>query len=290
MRQTTTWLVGGAAAVGAVVVAGLNLSSLPPWGYPVGVGVGGFLLALVGVGFILVQAANVLALGFGGFADLVALKLADSDAIASAKPGRHRSRAAKRRAKFIARLDKEIPMLSQGRATDVSNLWRKLDEAYTGLIGLTKDGGATVQVDGRSFISSNRADLEVLAESLELAALKIVDLANQRRTEAEFGRLRVRLIVGGLLVAIGVAVFVVAPKMPAASKPMVTSPTLVLLDVSAPHRFGARCKARTLHGVALSGPWDSPTVVTVATKRCRGRELVVTPSVGHAVPQIARGG
>jgi len=63
MRDTTKWLVAAAAAVGAVIVAGLQLSKLPS-GVFAYLALSGFLMAIIGVAIIILSAANVLSVGY----------------------------------------------------------------------------------------------------------------------------------------------------------------------------------------------------------------------------------
>jgi hypothetical protein len=77
MRDTTKWLVAAAAAVGAVVVAGLQLSKIPHGGVASTLAIGGFIVALGGVAFILFSAAGVLSAGYTTLGELVSLKRVD---------------------------------------------------------------------------------------------------------------------------------------------------------------------------------------------------------------------
>lgn len=73
IRDTTKWLVAAAAAVGAVVVAGLQLSHLPYGTLATSLAIGGFLVAIVGVAIVLLAASVVLSAGYttlGELADL----------------------------------------------------------------------------------------------------------------------------------------------------------------------------------------------------------------------------
>ena len=73
MRDATKWLVAAAAAVGAVLVAGLQLKDLP-YGTKAGlVAYLGVLAALSGVAFILYRAADVLVAGYTTFGRIVDL-------------------------------------------------------------------------------------------------------------------------------------------------------------------------------------------------------------------------
>lgn len=73
MRDTTKWLVAAAAAVGAVVVAGLQLKNLPRGSLATLVALLGVAAALVAVAFILYRAAGVLAAGYTTFGSIVDL-------------------------------------------------------------------------------------------------------------------------------------------------------------------------------------------------------------------------
>ncbi len=74
MRDTTRWLVAAAAAVGAVVVAGLQLSKIPAGGVATVLSIGGFILALAGVSLILFSAAGVLSAGYTTLGELADLR------------------------------------------------------------------------------------------------------------------------------------------------------------------------------------------------------------------------
>jgi hypothetical protein len=73
IRDTTKWLVAAAAAVGAVVVAGLQLSNLPTGAVATTMAVSGFVIALLGVAVIIFTAAGVLSVGFTTLGQLAEL-------------------------------------------------------------------------------------------------------------------------------------------------------------------------------------------------------------------------
>lgn len=74
MRSTTKWLVAAAASVGGVLVAGLSLSDLPIGGWQLGLSMGGFVLAVIGVASVIFAAARVLVSGFTSFGQLADLR------------------------------------------------------------------------------------------------------------------------------------------------------------------------------------------------------------------------
>src|SRR4051794_13809084 len=74
MRSTTKWLVGAAASVGVVLVAGLSLSDLPSGRGQLLLAMGGFVLALLGVANIIFAAARVLVAGFTSLGQLADLR------------------------------------------------------------------------------------------------------------------------------------------------------------------------------------------------------------------------
>jgi hypothetical protein len=77
MRDTTKWLVAAAAAVGAVLVAGLQLKDLPHGFWASTVALAGIGAALVAVVFILYRAAKVLVLGYTTFGQILDLRTDD---------------------------------------------------------------------------------------------------------------------------------------------------------------------------------------------------------------------
>jgi hypothetical protein len=82
MRDATKWLVAAAAAVGAVLVAGLQLSSLPTGRLAVTVALSGVAVALLGIALILHRAAAVLTAGYTTLGELGNLKVS----LESSKP------------------------------------------------------------------------------------------------------------------------------------------------------------------------------------------------------------
>ncbi len=78
MRDATKWLVAAAAAVGAVLVAGLQLKDLPHGAGAMTVAFLGVIAALAAVAFILYRASDVLGAGYTTFGYLVDLSGEDS--------------------------------------------------------------------------------------------------------------------------------------------------------------------------------------------------------------------
>ncbi len=70
IRDTTKWLVAAAAAVGAVIVAGLQLSNLPYGTWASLVAIAGFVLAIIGVAAVIFSAAEVLVVGYTTLGEL----------------------------------------------------------------------------------------------------------------------------------------------------------------------------------------------------------------------------
>lgn len=78
MRDATKWLVAAAAAVGAVLVAGLQLKDLPHGAGAMTLAFLGVIAALAAVAFILYRASDVLGAGYTTFGYLVDLSGEDS--------------------------------------------------------------------------------------------------------------------------------------------------------------------------------------------------------------------
>jgi hypothetical protein len=73
IRETTKWLVAAAGAVGAVVVAGLQLSHLPNGTKATVLAISGFVIALLGVAVVIFFATRVLSVRYTTFGQLTKL-------------------------------------------------------------------------------------------------------------------------------------------------------------------------------------------------------------------------
>jgi hypothetical protein len=349
IRDTTKWLVAAAAAVGGVVVAGLQLSKLPEGRWATAMALFGFVIALGGVAAVIFSAAGVLSGGFttlGQLADLYdsetprlkneerwASRIRAADRIAEeplpsgtrrlvAIPRRvwgrilsltlrgmrtvhirYEKREGVRIADLIRYLERDALIFSSGLAAHIPELYGRLRETEDEVIDLRRDTPAQVTLDARadnrpaatasaaddsSAADKSKAGLEEAAwrlAVLETAAGTLIAFANQKIIERKFGALKWSVRIGGILVAVGVGLFVVAPKVAEPRAVTVNKPTAVTLIAKPGKKFGSDCDAARLAGVAVGGTFAEPIVLTSGTSDCPARRITVTASTGYAVPR-----
>jgi hypothetical protein len=283
IRDTTKWMVAGAGAVAAVIVAGLQLTNLPPSVAGRTMGLIGFGLAIIGVGLVIVQAAEVLVVGYTHLGELADLKIESRKAEARATP-QLKPLAGIRLDRFVRSMDTELKALSRGETDDVSDLYGQLMDCYDALRGL-RDGQPIVTVSGKPY---GKKDLPALTEKvngLELAAQQLISFSNQRVAEASFRRLRRRIVLGGAILTVGVALFAVVSTL---GHPMsITEPTTVVIyPARATTAFGKSCAATSLDGVAIGGDWDAPVVTVGSSPSCPSIRLTITRDIGVVVPVV----
>jgi hypothetical protein len=179
IRDTTKWLVAAAAGVGAVVVAGLQLSHLPTGTLPTILALVGFGLSLMGAAFVLFSAAKVLSGGFttlGQLADLANKAYDQEDLeedwnsriLMSKRRGTFKSRAKgfwlEIQKPFKVRYDKifgddiwvlvkylntDARILSNGLANSISDLYDALKDSYAQVLALREQPSAGQIVGSR---------------------------------------------------------------------------------------------------------------------------------------------
>jgi hypothetical protein len=205
LRIAARWLLTAAAAAGAVMVAGVQLTSigsLGPDDWPrLFAAVGGLAAGLGAVGYMIYHASQLLTDAWITLAQLVLepfnQQLRDS--------GRRRDR---RRADEIDRIRRELEAYQDefyGSVADsVSDLYRRLIEANK---------------KAREFPSPAHAQA---AADLKSAVDTLVRAANYSYTRAEFTVLRRRLAEAGAVFVAGIVIFAYAanpPKSPAQNPP-----------------------------------------------------------------------
>jgi hypothetical protein len=344
MRDTTKWLVAAAAAVAALVVAGLQISTIPHGTGASAMAITGFVIALLGVALIVLRATSVLSGGYttlGELSDLRRtpeyrrqLKLEEdwgntifdiqqridrsqaSDSILrfvlipSLKIRQWYLRAARRVRIRHARsegvrvdlmldyLDRDTFFFSNGLATNIIELYDRLENTDVQVLFLRGDRPSPKEWSGRDpgevlaeLVDPGPGSLnqaEWRLDRLEAATGQIIAFANQRVMEHRFERLKRAVIVGGLGVAAGVALFVVAPKLAVEQALDVTKLTPVSVRlVAASDAFGPNCPVGSLlTGVAVGGTWDEPIVATDRTDQCDARQLALSTETAIVVPQV----
>jgi hypothetical protein len=283
IRDTTKWLVAGAGAVAAVIVAGLQLSSLPASALGRILGLGGFGLALAGVGLVVFKAADVLATGYTHLGELADLQVAAATE-AEGGPPTVTPLGHLQLAEFVASMQTELRVLSRGEAEDVSTLYGSLMDSYDAVRGLRTEREVRTP-GGHRYTRADVPRLSRTISALEAAAQQLITFSNQRVAEASFRTLRRAVVQGGVALAIGVGLFALGTTL---GDPLpVAEPTPVLISPTDPTLFGEACDETVLEGVAVGGTWEAPLVAIAPTSGCSSRQLEIGPDTGVVIPSQA---
>jgi hypothetical protein len=129
-----------------------------------------------------------------------------------------------------------------------------------------------------TFLSNEAESLEKATwrqGRLEAAAGGIVSFANQRLMEHRFRKLTLAIMAWGLVIALGVGAFAVAPKFAEPRVLPVTQPTRVVVHLTGDN-FGPGCPTGlVLQGAVVGGTWEEPIVVTETRGDCVGRRVTL---------------
>ncbi|GGQ87830.1 hypothetical protein [Couchioplanes azureus] len=216
LRATTRWLVTAAAGVGAVLVAGLQLTGLGSLGAQemprLVAAFGGLVVALTGVGYMVLRASQILTTEWVTLADIekdifdhrVRQSAQRSDG--GARPrlrdrvARPRDRRYRLRAAMIEGLKERLEFIAEelfgSLATSVPDLYAQLADANEAA------RGAPDSAPARS------------AAALQQAAVTVVAFANFYITKEWFKVLRRQLAAASAVVIAGVLVFAYAANPP----------------------------------------------------------------------------
>lgn len=230
LRSATKWLLTAAAAVGAVLVAGLQLSSV---GALVSdelprlmLALSGLALGLAGVGYMIWRASGLLS---DEWILLAQLNLDDFERRINTKASRASGcrcscwrRFANRRQQSRGRIVREI--------YDELGVYR--EELYASVATSPEDLYAKLKVANeatRTNAASQQGGID--AARVHLAARDVVQFANYRRTRMRFDLLRRELALATIPVVVGAVLFAVA-QPPTSEKP--AEATIINIDGGCP--------------------------------------------------------
>ncbi|MFI5496287.1 hypothetical protein [Actinoplanes sp. NPDC051859] len=215
LRGTTRWLVSAAAGVGAVLVAGLQLTGLGSLGRGelprLVAAFAGLIVALAAVGYMVLRASQILTTEWVTLADIEkdifdqqVRRSAQGDTVERRKLsdrfGRLRDRRYRLRAAMIDGLKERLEFIAEelfgSLATSVPDLYAQLADA------------------NEAARRSPGADPARLAAELSRAAGTVVAFANFYITKEWFKVLRRQLAVASAVVIAGVLVFAYAANPP----------------------------------------------------------------------------
>jgi type IV secretory pathway VirB2 component (pilin) len=217
LRATIRWLVTAAAAVGGVLVAGLQLTGIGSLGrhdlLRLAVAVTGLVLALVAVGYMILRASQILTDEWVTLADL------DSERFDQRVRRDSTARRDRQRRDILERLYERLDLVGEelfgSLATDVSGLYAQLMQANQA---------------ARDDPDSARART---AGPLQQAAAAVVVFANFYITRERFKTLRRQLAGASVVVIIGVLMFAYAADPPKPAAPP-TGPAVIPQPTRAP--------------------------------------------------------
>jgi hypothetical protein len=275
MQETTKWLLTAAAALGGVLLAGLQFSDLGQ----LQLGEAAFTtaligtgIALLGVGVILWRASHLLTFHIDSFREVLAA-------------GEHAERRHGVRAEMVDKLinavEGEATFLYQGAARDRRELFADLRAATNQLYQLRC-------TDTPLSPSQDELVIRARVDELTAAATRVVEYADYWLTRQDFRRLLWWLFGAGTLIAIGTVLFSTAitqhDQATAVTKPMAVE---VFLTEKGRKVIGEQldCSIAVLAGQAVAGDLREPEVVVGASAPCRAGRFHVTSDLGVAVPR-----
>jgi hypothetical protein len=291
MREAAKWITTAFAAVGAALVASLQLSELgnldpdDPNLWMAGIGFG---VAMVFVGVAIFQSTKVLFSPYITFADL-----AEAHSLAVQEAGRRRKdpQARLRPWRFnvlLEAIDRDKPDLYGTVARDLGELGDKHAKALQVLM-THEAGGVLVDRQGRPLDDEGTKDTLASARLTLEAVERTVGYANNYSTRRNLDRLLSYMKRAGSVALIGLIVFVWSVNRPKPAEVVWPIPMVVTLNAHGKRLYAAKlgpgCNADAVAAMAVAGDLQEPEVVTEAGDGCRSISMNVTDDVGLALPQ-----
>lgn len=289
VQNTAKWLISAFAAIGGLIIAGLQVSALASTEHLTAAGLVVALIcyavALLGVGTIILTAAGVLLPAFDSLGEV------------AARQARSMTRAAQRR-KAPESVDalqralrlRRFSLFRSGVADNAKDLDLKRQELEHAVSASTK-GQASLGERG-----STEERSKAIARSVERDARRVVEFANSWEAMRRFRRLRVVLVIGGVATAAAVAGFSVALRPPSgkANNPdpaAIEAPLRVIVYFpdrpSVVSAIGVNCDKTVLNGAAVGGTLTDPIVVTEQAMNCPAVQFRLGDTGAVAVPVLA---
>jgi hypothetical protein len=217
LRSAAKWLLAAASGVAALLVAGLQLSSLGDLASKdvprFCIALGGLLLALLGFGAVVWRAGALLS---DEWITLTQLSDADWRARVSKRSRWARTRRRLARGKVDPNdITTIFDELGTYRDELYGNLAHSVGDLYDKLVAANADARAQAAKTTPPNTEERRSGRHA---ELRAAARDVVEFANYRRTRANFDRLRRTLVVAGAAVVIGLVTFAVSTHQPETSK------------------------------------------------------------------------
>ena len=298
IQIATRWLVGAAASVLAVLLAGVHLSALGqlaadrPERLTIAITAGA--VGLLAVGTILVLAARVLVSPGWTLSELAHLE--------TQRHWQHH---------WLQReLEAQRGLLTPGDELQPSRLYRRHRRLYVAWFELLEKGATTLPDDldnehhnpadhspanhnpGRNYSVTNNDDVERLRRRLDEAANiseGIATVANLAATRRRYRRLVRTLPILGILTVIAVPLFAWATTVQ--PEPAITTPIAIHIkfipDRATLQRAGLapNCANRDINAIAVGGTLPRP-IVSTNDPSCTLNQIRITPTLGTAIPAL----
>ncbi|MGW7278863.1 hypothetical protein ACWGIV_11265 [Streptomyces sp. NPDC054844] len=270
IRAAARWLISAFAAIGALLVAGLQLQSVGTITEPLRltIALGTVFLALLATGWVIIYASRVLIAPAMTWDDLV-------DRETSALTVRVQASS----------------VHAIGSHTDADELLSELVAAtqmrpapLTSPRELRRELRTARQTLAQSETDRNRERVQVM----EATAAACLNHSNSWQSRCRYKSLIKVLIPAGCLIALCVVGFAWASS-PTDEPPKVTKPLPVQVYLQGAAKelkaagLQASCAGMALEGTAVSGPLNEPEVSTEPRPGCAAARFIVTPSLGIAV-------
>jgi hypothetical protein len=277
VRDTAKWLIGAYASIGAVLVAGLQLTKLGEIEdhtrliVAVLAAFGGLLAVAIAIW----QVANVLA----------PVTVKSSDLAANTE---------------VDKMVVETPLLLQGQAQSLTDLQQKYATALSDYQDKREKAWGNATLKPAADVAFRR--LDALGEPL----IQLRYMALFVKVQAKFTDARKTLGWAGLATAICVITFAWAANpsekdqqssMVAAHGPTLEQPSRVSVSVSrirpslAPlrSRLGKGCRLEEVQAVVVGGTSSEPEVVTLPINGCNVERFVASEQIGITLPSAGKG-
>ena len=278
IQTTAKWIVGSAAVVLGAIIGGLQLKDLGPLRDAplslLAIACLACLVAIGGVGWILIAAARVLITQGLTLTDIALLEL--------------EIRLAKRPFPPGARVSDYDPLLGSLYKADL--LPDGIDDVRT--FRNTYDDISNAADLARSAGDANAvARLEAQVSQYRERAEQLIDAAHLYQARQAFGRLIKALLIGGGVAVIAIIGFILAT---ASQTSLITTPMQVhvMIAQNAPSRdltaagLAPGCAGQTLTGAAIGGSYAEPVVVTYQAPLCPAQQFTLSRALGIAIPVI----
>ncbi|MGX7825673.1 hypothetical protein ACTG9Q_11330 [Actinokineospora sp. 24-640] len=291
IRSAARWLVAAAAAMAAVIMAGLQVSAVTKIDGPASrmvVAVAAAVLGAMAAGWILVRAARVLVSPAWTLGKLTGLE--------RTRPDHWREHPINRE------LQGSKSLLTTGRELVLGEIYRAQRELFVATTTLQETGSVTVSTSlspstsARSPIvydANSDTDERRLRQRLDTVteiAGRIAETANLAETRQRYHTLVRDLRIAGVLLIACLLTFVLA-SAPANGAP-VTTPLKVELrfvpdqDALAEADLPRGCAGLSVEAIALGGTLEEPVVTSVQKPACALSQKRVPTGIATILPSI----